>query len=224
MGSICDARFSPGPGGASPHCLRQAAVTGRGTDSTGERSGLGGFRGRLHDGELARVLVLGDSISRGDDAPTPSRGFVSLWADGLHERFGARILVTNLSLGGATIKDARRMLRMAKTLSNYDLLVLAVGVNDAANRVPFGTFRRALGGIAKTCERAGVEMLIVTPLNPTNGDVAPYVRLMRSSGLPTADVNAGWNDRPLANGINHPDAAGHRYYADVLLAAVGADA
>lgn len=182
--------------------------------------GLDGFRSRLQAGELASVLVLGDSIARGDDAPTPSFGFVSLWADGLHQLFGARILVTNLSLGGATIRVARRMLRMVTTLSNYDLLVLAVGVNDAANAVPLGRFQRTLSTIAKTCERAGVEMLVVTPLNPTNADVAPYAQLMRSSGLPIVDVNAGWKDRPLANGINHPDAAGHRYYADMLLAVV----
>jgi hypothetical protein len=109
---------------------------------------------------------------------------------------------------------------MVKSLSNYDLLVLAIGVNDAASGVSLPAFRRTLGAIDKSCERAGVEMLVVTPLSPTNADVTQYAELMRSSGLPIADVNAGWNDRPLANGINHPDAAGHRYYAEVLLAAV----
>src|SRR5207253_2007086 len=99
------------------------------------REQLDRFRSRLESGETARIVVLGDSIARGDDAPTPSRGFVSLWADGLYERFGAPILVTNLSLGGATIRDARRLLRMVKSLSNYDLLVLAIGVNDAASGV-----------------------------------------------------------------------------------------
>jgi lysophospholipase L1-like esterase len=194
-------------------------LTGRKKKVTVECQGIDRFRSRLEAGEPVLVVVLGDSIARGDEAPTPSCGFVSLWADGLHARFGARILVANLSLGGATIKDARRMLRMAG-LSSYDLLVIAVGVNDAANGMSVATFRRTLRAIAKACEGAGAEMLVVTPLNPTNADVAPYVQLMRSSGLPIADVNAGWNDRPLANGVNHPDAAGHRYYADVLLAVV----
>jgi len=165
-------------------------------------------------------VVAGDSIARGNDATVPSRSFISLWADDLHDRYGSRVTVTNHSNGGYTIQDAYVALRRFRTLGNHDLVALAVGVNDAAQGMPVRKFKRLLGKIAARVENRGLDLLVVTPLRPANADVAPYVDAIRQSGLPVADVNRVWGDTPLANGINHPDDGGHRLYANVLLEAV----
>lgn len=171
------------------------------------------FKKKLEAGTPVRVLVLGDSIARGSDATVPSRGFVSLWADAIHERYGSRVEVTNLSVGGATSRTARRMVKHV-TPANFDLCVVAVGVNDAAKHTPLRKFRRTIQWIG--CR---IDTVVVTPLIPTNGDVLPYARALRESGFPVADVTSRWNGLPLANGVNHPDDAGHELYANVLLAA-----
>lgn len=178
------------------------------------------FWAKLAQGAKVEAVVVGDSIARGDDATTPSRSFVSLWADDLHERFGCQVQVTNHSYGGYTIRDAYRALKRIRSLADHDLVVVAVGVNDAAVALPVRTFDSTLGRIAKHVERKGLDFFAVTPLQPTNADTSPYAEAIRRSGLPIADVASVWRDGLLANGINHPGDEGHRLYADVLVAAM----
>lgn len=167
---------------------------------------------KLSAGMPVHVLVLGDSISRGSDASVPSKGFVSLFADGLHERYGSRIEVTNLSVGGATARTAGKMIRKI-TCENIDLGIVAVGVNDAEKKTKLSSFRSEIAKIT-----ACFDTLVVTPLLPANANVWPYHRALCESRVPVADVTARWNETmTLANGVNHPDDAGHRLYADVLL-------
>ena len=176
------------------------------------------IRAKLDKGEKVEVVVVGDSIARGDDAPTPSLGFVSLWADGLHKRYGCQVQVTNHSYGGYTIRDAYQALKRIRSLSDHDLVVIAVGVNDAASRMPPRKFGRMLRRAANHALNRGLDVLLVTPLRPANADVDPYAAALRDTGLPIADVTAVWRSGLLANGINHPNADGHLLYADVLLA------
>ena len=176
------------------------------------------IRERLEAGEsVAGALVLGDSIARGDEAVIPAANFMSLWAEELHARYGCRVVITNLSMGGATAATAYAMLRRVIQLSDYGFLIVAVGVNDAATHVPVRRFERTLAKIARYAAKHDVELLAVTPLRPTNADTGPYAEAIRRSGIPYADVHAVWNGMPLANGVNHPDETGHRLYAQVLL-------
>jgi len=176
------------------------------------------FRQRLEAGEpVVGALVIGDSIARGDEAPTSAQGFMGLWADAIHNRYGCRVVVTNLSMGGATAKTAYRTLRQVIALSDYKLLILSVGVNDAALRVPVRRYAKTLRRIAKYASKHGTEVLVLTPIQPQNADAAPYAEAIRNSGLLYADVHAFSFRIQFANGINHPDAAGHQLIASVLL-------
>lgn len=161
---------------------------------------------------MLAVLVLGDSIACGDEAGKPSLGWVSLVCDELD----GEVRLRNLSQGGNTISDARRMLELVRG-NTYDLTLLAVGVNDATQKLSTRRFERDLRWIEKNA-RGG--LVTVAPLQPTNGNVLPYARLLRSCGR-VADVTAAWpGEHLLANGVNHPNAEGHRLYADVVLAAL----
>jgi hypothetical protein len=55
---------------------------------------------------VTAALVLVDWIARWDDAIPPAANFMSLWAEELHARYGWRVSVTNLSMGGATAARA----------------------------------------------------------------------------------------------------------------------
>ncbi len=178
------------------------------------------FQERLAAGEgVVGALVIGDSIARGDEAPTPSRGFMGLWADEIHRRYGCRVVVTNLSMGGATVKTAHRMLRQVISLTDYRLLIIAVGANDAARAVPVGRFAKTLRKMGRHALKHGLEVLVITPPRIMNGDTDPYADAIRNSGFAVVDIHEISAAIRFANGINHPDAAGHELYATALLKA-----
>lgn len=178
------------------------------------------LRERVAAGEqVVGALVIGDSIARGDEAPTPSKGFMSLWAEEIHRRHGCRVVVTNLSMGGATARTAYRTLRQVISLHDYRLLIVAVGVNDAALRVPVRRFAKRLRKIGRHAMKHGLEVLVITPPRVANADTDPYASAIRRSGFPYVDVHEASAEIRFANGINHPDAAGHELYARLLLEA-----
>jgi lysophospholipase L1-like esterase len=199
---------------------------------------LRNLHAQLDLGAPARVVVLGDSIARGDEASVPSSSFVSLWADSLHKEFGSPILVTNMSQGGNTARDVIRLLRLTRGLPLYDLMIVAVGINDATLRQRGGpnvsprSFSRSIGQIVRKARRATVDVLLVSPCIPSpklpTAPIEDYrLALERHSvenACAFADVTSAWRERGgdhlLRNQLNHPDDAGHRLYADVLLRTV----
>jgi lysophospholipase L1-like esterase len=133
--------------------------------------------------------------------------------------------VTNFSQGGNTAKDALRLLRLTKTLHLYDLVLVAVGLNDATQEVSIRSFQRSLRAIVKRARREGCDVLLVSPCVPTVAPVDLYRDALDSLAdgetVGFADVTTAWKIRGgehlLANGVNHPTEAGHRLYAAVLL-------
>ncbi len=120
------------------------------------------------------------------------------------------VRLRNLSQGGNTIHDARRMLELVR--GDYDLTILAVGANDAAQNLSPRRFRRDLEWI----QRNSRNLLVVTPIQITNGNVLPYARILREHNW-VADVTAVWpGEHLLANGVNHPNAEGHALIARVV--------
>lgn len=179
---------------------------------------------KLAAAEPVSVIVLGDSIARGDEALTPARGFVSLCATRMHERFGSRVLVTNMFQGGNTAKDALQLLRLKRSV--YDLVMVAIGMNDAALRgsrpaVGLRRFGRAIGTIVRKAQSEGSDVLLISPCIPSPDFKTALIDNYRvaleeqaaKSGCAFADVTAAWRERGgtylLRNDLNHPDDAGH---------------
>jgi lysophospholipase L1-like esterase len=191
--------------------------------------------GKLKAGEPVGALVLGDSIARGDDASTPAHGFISLWADQLHGEFGSRIQVTNMSQGGNTARDLRRLLRITRTLHLYDLVVVAIGVNDATlngrgrPQVSVRSFARSIRKVIRRARDAGCDVLLVSPIVPARklptADIEDYREQLERTAVAErcafADVTRAWREQAgehlLANELNHPGDHGHRLCAETMI-------
>ena len=190
---------------------------------------------KLNGGEPVGALVRGDSIARGDDASTPARAFISLWADRLHEEFGSRIQVTNMSQGGNTAVDLRRLLKIPRTLLLYDLVVVAIGVNDATlngrgrPQVSLRSFARAIRKAIRRAREAGCDVILVSPIVPARklatADIEDYRKQLERTATEErcafADITRAWREQAgehlLANELNHPNDHGHRLCAETMI-------
>jgi lysophospholipase L1-like esterase len=195
-------------------------------------SPLTNFERKLDSRSPVGILIVGDSIARGDEAEMPSRSFVVIWADEVARSRGVRVSITNFSQGGNTADDALRMLRIRRerAASIADLVMIAVGMNDAAARSSVRRFARTVGKMIKISQTAGADVLLVSPCTPMPeyAVVDEYrdelERQARATQCLFADVTTVWKQRGgphlLRNDLNHPNDEGHRLYAETLLATI----
>lgn len=199
---------------------------------------LGKLRGR----EPLKVVVLGDSISTGCNAsgwaggPPFQPGYPELLGRRLHEQYGARVDIANLSVGG---KDSAWGLSMVDRVveAGPDLVLIAFGMNDASGR-PADDFRAKVAATVQGIRdrRPGTEFILVATMvgNPDWVALKPELFLAYRDALATlcgpgvalADVTAVWTEflrlkrdwDQTGNGVNHPNDFGHRVYAQVIAA------
>lgn len=186
------------------------------------------MRSKPEDG--AALLVLGDSIARGDEASTRENSFVGI----LGRRF--RATTSYFCRGGATSKTGAEWAPYVWTIPKPDLVIISYGMND---QTLTGRLRRRvlvepqhygenIGQIVEICRGRDIDMLLVAPPAPhpdwdgASGRVAEYRDALLLLREPVADVLPLWDDprRLIANGKNHPGDEGHRLIADACLAAL----
>jgi lysophospholipase L1-like esterase len=206
-------------------------------------SGLSLSMERLAAREPFKTVVLGDSISTGanasgvDGAPPGQMGYPDLVADGLHERFGSVVGLTNLSVGGTNAGWGVGQMQVA-IAEQPDLFIIAFGMNDASGRFSPAKYRKEIARMANAmqtaCPDCDVICVATMTANETWHHAAPKLYpayldellTLRKPGLAVADVTSVWSwivERKSAldlsgNGVNHPNDFGHRLYADVVLA------
>ncbi len=110
-------------------------------EASGERSGVVGA-GRV----ALRVLIVGDSSAAGVGVGTQDEAFAGQLAQALAERTGAAVAWQLVATSGHTAHDAARALARAR-LSQADLLVTALGVNDVVGQTRTAQFLRSLDEI-----------------------------------------------------------------------------
>ena len=110
-------------------------------EAAGERRGVAGI-GRV----ALRVLIVGDSSAAGVGVGTQDEAFAGQLALALAERTGAAVGWQLVATSGHTAADAARALAGA-TLEKADLLVTALGVNDALGQTRPAHFLQALDEI-----------------------------------------------------------------------------
>lgn len=208
---------------------------------------LAGIRSKLIPGATVKLVTLGDSISTGANAsgavgaPPGQPGYPGLVAQGLEERFGVKCVSTNLSVGGMNAPWGIQQIP-AVIAEGPDLLLLAFGMNDASgNSVPsdFTAQIKEIRDRVRTA-RPGCEVIVVTPMtaNPEWSYARPGVyplyaealKTLAGEGCAAADVTTIWKAvlehksylSLSGNGLNHPNDFGHRLYAGVILATIGA--
>ena len=198
---------------------------------------------RLAAREPLKIVVLGDSISTGANASgvegaLPGQpGYPDLVADGLHQRFGSVVELTNLSVGGTNAGWGVGQMQVA-IAEQPDLFIIAFGMNDASGKFSPTKYRKEVARMASVmrtaCPDCDVICVATMTANETWHHAAPKVYpayldellTWRGPGLAVADVTSVWSwivERKSAldlsgNGVNHPNDFGHRLYADVALA------
>lgn len=208
---------------------------------------LGGLRAQLRRGETIRMVTLGDSISTGANAsgsaaaPPMQGGYPDLVAAGLEEQFGVKVAAKNLSVSGMDSAWGREQVG-AVVAERPDLVLLAFGMNDASGRRTPEEFASITGEIRDRIrkERPGCSVIVISPMtaNPEWSHSAPELYpayaaalgKLAGAGTAAADVTAVWTAVAArktylsltGNGLNHPNDFGHRLYADVVLAVIGA--
>ncbi len=221
----------------------QPPVTPPATDAQ-----LGGLRAKLKAKEPVKMVMLGDSISTGADASALSKaapnqpGYPDLVARGLEERFGGRVTLANLSVGG--MDAAWGLTRVPAVIAEKpDVLLIAFGMNDASGRRTPEELVRLTREMIQGTRTAlpGCVFIVISPMTANSEwtgaspDLYPAyataLEKLSGPGIAFANVTSVWsaiverkNYLDLSgNGLNHPNDYGHRLYAGVVLAVVGGE-
>jgi lysophospholipase L1-like esterase len=202
---------------------------------------------RLRRGEPLTVCLIGDSISEGYNAsgfmrvPPYQPPYGSLVASALEGAYGSPITLHNFAVAGSTaddgVHDSERVVA-----ANPDLVIVGYGMNDAgyAEADYFAAnIQRIIADVHLGAPAA--EFVLVAPMLPNPewdypviGRFGPYRDALAGlcgAGVALADLTAVWTELVgrkswydlAGNGVNHPNDFGHRLYAQVIFALVGAD-
>ena len=181
-----------------------------------------GFQGCTR-GEGPLVAFLGDSLTSGWRL-REEQAYPALVARELARR-GRRIRVVNAGRSGDTA--AQGLARLPSVLrTRPDVLVVALGINDALRGLPVEGAEAALVRIVEEGQAAGARVLLVgfkpapAPGGPSPGAFeAMYARLAAERRLPfVPDLLDGVSGRPerlFGDGL-HPNEAGQEHLAETV--------
>jgi lysophospholipase L1-like esterase len=199
---------------------------------------LDGVLAKLRDGGDVTIVCWGDSVTVGGDASSPAMSYVGQFESMLNERFdAATIRVVNAGIGGSNTKQ-RLPNFQAEVLDHKPDLVTLEFVNDMGFGVE--SLQKRYAEILKRTRDAGAGLILITPYftrpdwmplaHGRGADPRPAVAFLRSfaaeNNVPLADASRRWEqleamgipyETLLANGINHPDDRGHRFFAEELM-------
>ncbi len=140
------------------------------------------------DGDLPRILVLGDSLSAAYNIPRQA-GWVNLLRERLHEKVpGAEVI--NGSVSGATTAAGLQVLPELLREHNPTLVILELGANDGLQGKPLGYIKTNLQRLIALCLQADAAVILAGIRLPPNygpGYTEPffnqYAALAASQGL-----------------------------------------
>lgn len=197
---------------------------------------------KLRSKEPVRIVLLGDSISTGDNASAKSNmsphcpGYGELTALALEKHFGGKVTLHNKAIGGTTSDDG---IRIAKEIGKekLDLAIIAYGMNDVYRKHDAAKYKANIQATMKKirADTPNVEFILVASMlqNVERGipmDKFPLYRdalkQLSGRGVAMADMTSMWEALLkrktfydiTGNGLNHPNDFGHCVYAQTLLA------
>jgi lysophospholipase L1-like esterase len=195
---------------------------------------------RLRTRQPLTVCLTGDSISEGYDTsgfhnlPPYQPAFGSIVAASLSKHYGSDVQLRNLATAGWTAEhavwDVERI-----AAARPDLVIVAYGMNDAADAEPGEFLRHVVTTVSAIRERQPqAEFVLVSPMLPTPectwvvhsrfDEYRQALATLSGPGIAVADLTGMWRDmmvrkdaRELSgNWLNHPNDFGHRVYAQVI--------
>lgn len=187
-----------------------------------------------------RMTVLGDSTITGPGLDRADETFVARIAIRLSERYHVELL--SLALGGARSADVLRHQVPRAIESDNELTLISVGGNDVLHGTPVWAFERNLDAIvaAMTTVSRGVVLMGVGDIGTVprfpmpldrlatlTGRIADrvHMRVATRHGVEKAD-HWGWSAQAFKDPSVfspdrfHPNATGHRIWAEAVLPAV----
>jgi lysophospholipase L1-like esterase len=206
-----------------------------------DRQALPHCLGRLSGGQGLTIVALGDSITAGANASgnfnqAPFQpAYPELVRRGLAERYGVDVRLSNLAVGGTD--TAWGITQVDKVVAaKPQLVVLAFGMNDSANRAAADYQNNTKKIIeAIRLQLPECEFILVASMLGNRDwirlkhEVFPQYRdaleQLCEPGIALADLTSTWSrflelkqDWDLTgNGVNHPNDFGHRVYAQTIL-------
>jgi len=194
-------------------------------------------RALLGEGEEARIVLFGDSITAGFAV---RRGFDHFWLSMLKETYPkAAVAMRNQGACGATSFDGLARLDGSVVAHNPDLVTVNFGINDMYSGIRLGEFKGNLIEIVeKIIEGCGSgsspEILLMSsePLMTPKFDriVLGYYQVLEDvaeeMGVGFVDVYGAWMRRvgegvPLDSlilpGLDHPNESGYKILAEELM-------
>ena len=167
-----------------------------------------------------RLLVCGDSICQGMTTSTPSNALVPLTAAALKMDF------INTSVGGAKMSAEHIKLTMEFP---GDVLIMALGVNDALHKVSYDEFRSKTEDVLAAMAEFPGKKLVVLPIPnvaASTPDLPVYREIIRfiAGQYPEIKIIDGYEFFPanaeLYRDNTHPNDEGSKIYAKALINAV----
>ncbi len=186
---------------------------------------------------VLRITVLGDSTVTGPGLEHPDDTFVRQIALDLSSRF--HVILTSLAVGGARAGDVLRRQVPGAIELDTDLTLISVGGNDVLRATPVWAFERNLDAIVaamRTVSRS-VVLMGVGDIGTVPRFPLPLDRLATLTGRMADGVHARVAERNGAGKVDHwgrsaqafrdpsvfssdlfhPNATGHRIWADAVL-------
>lgn len=201
---------------------------------------------KLAKREKLTIVTLGDSISAGAnasgvyDAAPHQPAYPELVRRHLAERFQAEVVMDNLAVGGTD--TGWGLTQIDKVIASQpQLVILAFGMNDSAGRLPESYRENTRNMMVKIREKLPeCEFILVASMLGNRDWIrlkAEYFHQYRDAlkelvgpGVALADLTAIWEGflnlkkdwDQTGNGVNHPNDFGHRVYAQMITALLGA--
>ncbi len=179
------------------------------------------FIEKLESAAPVKILIVGDSIGFGTGASSEKTSWAELMKTELKQTYGSDVLLTNLSMGGcSSICGYARVMELddGKT---YDLAVICYGENDAEEdfELYYESILRALRN-----RYPGIEIICIQESSQREFTVKMrrIAEIAEHYKCPVVDTITPFSadyDSYVKDGT-HPNDAGHRIYADAVLAAV----
>jgi acyl-CoA thioesterase-1 len=183
---------------------------------------------RAQHGELLYVAI-GDSAAQGVGASQPGRSYVGLIAHHLRRRTGCSVRVVNLSISGASLREAIALQLAPLRRLSPDVVTVAIGANDIPSfdrdrftreltevyaSLPAGSIVAEVPSFYLGAAERNVRVAnsIVHRLATEHGfDVAPLYAATRRQGAALYALNR------VAADFFHPNDRGYRVWASAFL-------
>ena len=163
-----------------------------------------------------RLIVFGDSISRGVGAGSPKNSLVGRSMRYIAEQTGRPVHVANYSRSGATANEVIDVQIPKADLQAADIIMLEIGANDTRKRTP-EQYRSDLRRIIDALPLEKVVIADIPGLGNRNAYQATIDELLEGEEVARADFGRVFEDLRSALGITagdffHPNARGYNLW------------